>query len=143
MQRARATRISAKARRTRSPSRRNSGSSFTRWAAPRAAHLIWRDANSFQVRHHVGVRKAWILVLLALALVAPAAATTGQGLYGVVTRSPTKPVCSSEEPCSGPAAHTKLRFFRGTTFVSSVVTDARGRYRMRLPPGLYRVRVAG
>jgi len=89
------------------------------------------------------VKKASILVLLALALVAPAAATTGQGLYGVVTRSPTKPVCSSEEPCSGPAAHTKLRFFRGTTFVSSVVTDARGRYRMRLPPGLYRVRIAG
>jgi hypothetical protein len=93
--------------------------------------------------HHVAVKKASILALLALALVAPAAATTGQGLYGVVTRSPTKPVCSSEEPCSGPAAHTKLRFFRGTRFVSSVVTDAGGRYRVRLPRGLYRIRVAG
>jgi hypothetical protein len=84
-----------------------------------------------------------ILVLLALALVAPAGATTGRGLYGVVTRSPTKPVCSSEEPCSGPAAHTKLRFLHGTAVVSSVVTDARGRYRVRLPRGIYTVRVAG
>jgi hypothetical protein len=87
--------------------------------------------------------KAPILLLLAVALVAPAGAATGQGLYGVVTRSPTKPVCSSEEPCSGPAAHTKLRFFRGTRFVWSVVTDAGGRYRVRLPRGLYRIRVAG
>jgi hypothetical protein len=84
-----------------------------------------------------------ILVLLALALVASARAATGQGLYGVVTRSPTKPVCSSEEPCSAPAVHTKLRFLRGTALVSSVVTDARGRYRVRLPRGLYTVRVAG
>jgi hypothetical protein len=84
-----------------------------------------------------------ILVLLALALVASAGAATGQGLYGVVTRSPTKPVCSSEEPCSAPAVHTKLRFLRGTALVSSVVTDARGRYRVRLPRGLYTVRVAG
>jgi hypothetical protein len=84
-----------------------------------------------------------ILVLLALALVASAGATTGQGLYGVVTRSPTKPVCSTEEPCSAPAAHTKLRFLRGTTLVSSVVTDAGGRYRVRLPRGVYSVRVAG
>jgi hypothetical protein len=89
------------------------------------------------------VRKAWILVLLALTLVAPAAATTGQGLYGIVTRSPTKPVCSADESCSGPAGHVKLRFLRGTTFVSSVVTDARGRYRLRLPRGVYTVRVAG
>jgi hypothetical protein len=82
-------------------------------------------------------------LLLALALIAPAGAATGQGLYGVVTRGPTKPVCSSEEPCSEPAAHTKLRFLRGTTLVSSVVTDARGRYRVRLQRGIYAVRVAG
>jgi hypothetical protein len=89
------------------------------------------------------VKRASILVLLALALSASAGAATGQGLYGVVTRSPTKPVCSSEEPCSAPAVHTKLRFLRGTALVSSVVTDARGRYRVRLPRGLYTVRVAG
>ena len=84
-----------------------------------------------------------LALLLALAVIAPAGAATGGGLYGVVTRGPTKPVCSSEEPCSEPAAHTKLRFLRGTTLVSSVVTDARGRYRVRLQRGIYAVRVAG
>jgi hypothetical protein len=89
------------------------------------------------------VKRASILALVALAVVAPAAATTGQGLYGVVTRGPTKPVCSVDEPCSAPAAHQKLRFLRGGALVSSLVTDARGRYRIRLRPGLYTVRVAG
>jgi hypothetical protein len=89
------------------------------------------------------VKRASILVFLTLALVGPAGATTGRGLYGVVTRGPTKPVCSSEEACSERAAHTRLRFLRGTAFVSSVVTDARGRYRVRLPRGVYTVRVAG
>ena len=89
------------------------------------------------------MKKASILALLALAVVAPASATTGHGLYGVVRRGPTKPVCSIGEPCSEPATHTKLRFLRGTAVVSSVVTDARGRYRVRLPRGVYVVRVAG
>src|SRR5439155_188989 len=69
--------------------------------------------------------------------------TTGQGLYGLVVRGPTKPVCSIGEPCSEPAAKTKLRFLRGGSVVSSVVTDMRGRYRVQLRPGLYTVRVAG
>jgi len=89
------------------------------------------------------VKRAFILALLTLTFVVPAGASTGRGLYGVVTRGPTKPVCSSEESCSEPAAHTKLRFLRGTALVSSVLTDARGRYRVRLPRGVYNVRVAG
>jgi hypothetical protein len=93
--------------------------------------------------HHVCVKKVLISVLLLSSLAAPAAATTGRGLYGVVMRGPTKPVCSSEEPCSEPAVHTRLRFMRGATLVSSVVTDSRGRYRLRLPRGVYTVRVAG
>jgi hypothetical protein len=89
------------------------------------------------------MKRASLLLLLALVIVAPVGAVSGQGLYGVVTRSPTKPVCSMEESCSERAAHVKLRFVRGTTLVASVVTDARGRYRVRLPRGLYNVRVAG
>jgi hypothetical protein len=89
------------------------------------------------------VRSVPALLLVWLVLVAPAAATTSQGLYGTVTRGPTKPVCSSEDACSEPAAHTRLRFRRGTTVAVSVVTDARGRYRVRLPRGIYAVRVAG
>src|SRR5439155_3215526 len=107
---------------------------ITRWKG--------RPGRPFRFRHHVAVKKASILALLALAVVAPASATTGHGLYGVVMRGPTKPVCSIGEPCSEPATHTKLRFLRGTAVVSSVVTDARGRYRVRLPRGVYVVRVA-
>jgi len=89
------------------------------------------------------VRKAALVAVSLLVLVSPAGAATGPGLYGAVTRSPTKPVCFSEEPCSAPAVRTKLRFLRGTTFAASVVTDGRGRYRVRLPRGVYNVRVAG
>ncbi|MBA3734055.1 MAG: hypothetical protein H0W90_02475 [Actinobacteria bacterium] len=40
------------------------------------------------------MRKPVLVLLLTLFVVAPAEAATGQGLYGLVTRSPTKPVCS-------------------------------------------------
>jgi hypothetical protein len=83
------------------------------------------------------------IALAALTLVTPAGAATGQGLFGTVTRGPTKPVCSAEDSCSEPAARTKLRFLRRTVLVATVVTDARGHYRLRLPRGVYTVRVAG
>jgi hypothetical protein len=85
----------------------------------------------------------WALALTVLILVAPAGAATGQGLYGVVTRGPTKPVCDAEASCSEPAARTRLRFLRSSVLVATVVTDTRGRYRVRLPRGVYTVRVAG
>ena len=88
------------------------------------------------------MRIAWATAL-ALAVVASAGATTGQGLYGVVTRSPTKPVCSPDYPCSEPAAHVTLRFYRGAAFVKAVLTDGKGRYRISLRRGLYVVRVPG
>ncbi len=87
--------------------------------------------------------KLTLVVSLLLFLVAPAGAATGQGLYGLVTRGPTTPVCSNEVPCSEPAAHVKLRFLRGATLVATTRTDLRGRYRVQLPRGIYTVRVAG
>jgi hypothetical protein len=93
--------------------------------------------------HHVRMRKTAFLTLLTLILVAPAGAATSQGLYGSVTRSPTKPVCSNEAPCSEPAVHVSLRFLRGATLVAMARTDLHGRYRVRLPRGVYTVRVAG
>lgn len=93
-------------------------------------------------RHHVGVTKILLGLSLGLVLQSPVGtAATGEGLYGVVTRGPTKPVCSSGDPCSEPAAHTKLRFMRGSTVTASVLTDARGHYRVRLARGVYVVRV--
>jgi hypothetical protein len=89
------------------------------------------------------VRKLLGAAFVALACTSSVGAATGQGLYGSVTRGPTRPVCSAEESCSEPAAHTKLRFLRRTVLVATAVTDARGRYRVRLPRGVYTVRVAG
>lgn len=83
------------------------------------------------------------MALAGLAFVGSAAGASTQGLYGTVTRSPTKPVCAAEKSCSEPAAHTKIRFLRARSLVASIVTDGHGRYRIRLPRGLYTVRVAG
>jgi hypothetical protein len=87
--------------------------------------------------------RAAVLALTGLAFVGSAGAASTAGLYGTVTRSPTRPVCAAEEPCSEPAGHTKIRFLRVGKPVATTVTDARGRYRIRLPRGLYTVRVSG
>jgi hypothetical protein len=92
----------------------------------------------------VRVRYVLAFVLVGLAVGAPAAAATQRaGLYGVVMRGPTKPVCVAEKACSEPAGHTRLRFLRGAASAATVVTDGRGRYRVRLSGGLYAVRVVG
>jgi hypothetical protein len=89
------------------------------------------------------MRKAPVLALVGLVFVGSAGATSTSGLYGTVTRSPTKPVCAAEESCSEPSAHTRLRFLRAGSLVVTIVTDARGRYRIRLPRAVYTIRVAG
>ena len=68
------------------------------------------------------------------------ALTLSSGLQGVVTRSPTTPVCRTDEPCSAPAPGVQLVFVRGDRQYT-VRTDARGRYRIALPPGVYTVRL--
>ena len=62
-------------------------------------------------------------------------------LHGVVTRGPTKPVCEMTTPCSEPAAHVKLVFRRRGVDVAAV-TDARGRYAVRLPRGTWTIRIS-
>jgi hypothetical protein len=62
------------------------------------------------------------------------------GLYGVVTRGPTTPVCRVDVPCSAPYGHSTLVFSRpGIT--RPVTTDAKGRYRIGLAPGRWSLRV--
>jgi hypothetical protein len=62
------------------------------------------------------------------------------GLHGMVVRGPTTPVCSTTEPCTEPARGAVLAFARHGR-VARVVVDARGRYRVRLAPGTYAVRL--
>jgi hypothetical protein len=86
-----------------------------------------------------------VVALLAVVVAAaPAsAATSGAGLHGVVERGPISPVCVAEQPCTAPAKHVTLLFARGGVIVRRSTTDAAGRYRVRLSPGLYRVRLNG
>jgi hypothetical protein len=64
------------------------------------------------------------------------------GLKGVVTRGPIAPVCTAEGPCSEPARNVTLVFSRKDHVAGRALTDILGRYRLRLPAGLYSVRRA-
>jgi hypothetical protein len=80
---------------------------------------------------------ATAIAVLALGA-ASADAVTTSGLRGVVTRSPTKPVCQVGVPCSAPAKNTPLSFVRAGRVVK-VRTDATGHYRVGLAPGWWTV----
>jgi hypothetical protein len=74
-------------------------------------------------------------------LAASAGASTGtSGLYGKVTRGPITPICTAEQPCSGPAANTTLVFSLAGQDVARTRTHADGTYRVALAPGTYTVR---
>jgi hypothetical protein len=82
----------------------------------------------------------FLLALMALlATAAPAAAPSG--LRGVVMRGPITPVCRDGVPCSALARNTPLVFTRAGRSVTTR-TDAAGRYRIALSPGVWNVRTA-
>ena len=62
------------------------------------------------------------------------------GLYGVVTRGPTTPVCIAGEPCTAPYGHATLVFSRPSV-THQVTTDGTGKYRISLAPGRWSLRV--
>ncbi|HLB18219.1 MAG TPA: hypothetical protein VK613_03715 [Gaiellaceae bacterium] len=78
---------------------------------------------------------------VALGIVAGAQATVSpSGLHGVVMRGPITPMCVAEQPCTAPAKSVTLLFSRDGRIFGRTVTDSAGRYRLRLPAGLYAVR---
>jgi hypothetical protein len=81
------------------------------------------------------------IVLVVGLLGAASAQATGyrSGLRGTVTRGPTSPVCVAEQPCTGPAGHVTLLFWRAGRVVGRTTTDPAGRYRIDLVPARYRV----
>jgi hypothetical protein len=60
-------------------------------------------------------------------------------LQGQVMRGPTSPVCRIGKPCEAPAPKVRL-FFTRVGATTSILTDAKGFYRVRLAPGTYAVR---
>src|SRR5262245_9475607 len=80
-------------------------------------------------------------LILALAVAAGAQGAPARGtLTGTVTRGPIAPLCVAEQPCDAPAPNVVLVFLRRGMTTVRTVTNAEGRYRVRLPVGLYTVR---
>jgi hypothetical protein len=80
------------------------------------------------------------VVLLALiVLVGAGRSGSGTGLRGTVLIVPGSPTCQPGTPCSRPAAHVLLRFWRDGRAMGHTRTDARGRFRIGLRPHTYRV----
>jgi hypothetical protein len=88
-----------------------------------------------------GRMRPLVAVAAALVLAPAGAATTSSGLWGVVERGPITPVCVIGTPCSAPARNVTLVFVRGGREIRRATTDRRGRYRVRLAPALYSVRL--
>ena len=89
------------------------------------------------------MRLATMVSIVALAFAAGAHATPRRGtLSGTVMRGPVTPVCVAELPCDEPAANVTLLFIQKGAVIVRAVTNAQGRYRVRLPPGVYVVRRA-
>lgn len=86
---------------------------------------------------------ATLVVALVLAVLTPievaSESATRSGLRGLVTLSPTRPVCLEEQPCSKPAAGVVLVFRRDGGSVTRVTTRLDGTYRVFLRPGRYAV----
>jgi hypothetical protein len=61
-------------------------------------------------------------------------------LAGVVEIGPTPGPCIIGIPCAVPAAGVELEFAREGQAAVRVTSDERGRYKVRLEPGVYRVR---
>jgi hypothetical protein len=86
--------------------------------------------------------RTFLTAVFVAALVNVASASTtalSTGLYGHVTKGPISPVCTAEQPCSGPAAGVSLRFLRGAQLVAAARVKADGTYSVALPIGVYSV----
>src|SRR5438876_5935864 len=84
--------------------------------------------------HHPEMRfRPTIAAALAAALLAPGAIASlpRSGLFGIVTKGPTVPVCREGETCDAPVQVT-LVFARAGRDVARVRSSAAGHYRIAL-----------
>jgi hypothetical protein len=68
-------------------------------------------------------------------------AAGASGVVGVVRIAPATPVCGNGTSCARPAKRFRLVFSRNGRSVIAI-TDAKGRYRVKLERGRYAVRAA-
>jgi hypothetical protein len=83
-------------------------------------------------------RFAALAAVVLLAVPAAASGTVVSGLHGTVWRSPSTPVCRSDQPCRAPA-YVGLVFTRAGARPVRVHTSKAGLYRVVLRPGIYSV----
>jgi hypothetical protein len=87
-----------------------------------------------------GVKSIGAVALLALLFLLGAGSSgSGTGLRGTVLLDPGYPTCKTGTPCTRPAGHALLRFWRNGGVVAHTRTDSRGRFRIALRPRTYRV----
>jgi hypothetical protein len=91
-----------------------------------------------RVQHSAQLAAAIAAVLVAAG--AAQAAAPRSGLYGVVLRGPTKPVCEAGMSCEAPAPGITLVFSRAGRVAGLVTTGRDGTFRIALSPGTYAVR---
>src|SRR3954447_16717652 len=80
-----------------------------------------------------------VLVLGAFVLIGAGAGNSASGLRGTVLVNPSTPTCSPVSPCTHPAAHALLRFWRRGRVAAHTRTDGKGRFRIALRPRPSRV----
>lgn len=87
------------------------------------------------------MRRGLTLLLATAALLSAGASAAAHpsGLYGVVHKGPTKPVCRVGEPCDAPAQVTLIFSKAGKQAARIRSTKATGSYRIALAPGYYTV----
>ena len=87
------------------------------------------------------MRRVGAVAVLLLALAGSGASgSSGSGLYGLVRRGPTQPVCIAGQPCDGPARNMTLVFWRNGQVAGRTTTSRTGAYRIVLASGVYAVR---
>lgn len=80
-----------------------------------------------------------VLLVALFFLLGAGSSGSGSGLRGTVLLDPASPTCQVGTPCTRPAPAALLRFWRHGRVVAHTRTDSRGRYRIALRPGTYRV----
>jgi hypothetical protein len=94
--------------------------------------------------HNLWVMRWLISVTAAIVLLVGSTASASvpqSGLWGLVRRGPITPVCSPERPCTAPAPNIVLVFSHNGVVAARATTNRLGKYRVKLHPGNYAVRV--